>query len=94
VQLSRHILDIEEVIVYASFLDKVTLRIGKKLLHERPKPKSKNFCQDLCNRVNDANWSKLGDVFAPLLFRQECNVCRIKPMKIGRTEAPKKMQYP
>jgi hypothetical protein len=52
VESSGKVLDIEEIIVYTPFLDESTLRVGDKLIHERRKPKSKHFGNDLGNGMD------------------------------------------
>jgi hypothetical protein len=47
VESSGKVLDIEEVVMYASFLYEGTLSIGDKLVHKRRKTEGEHLCNGL-----------------------------------------------
>jgi hypothetical protein len=82
VETRGEILNVEEIVMDTSFLDKGTLCIGNKIIHARGKPRRKQLGNNLRHTMDKANRPEIGDLLRPFLLRQKSNVCGIQPMKI------------
>jgi hypothetical protein len=81
VETRGEILNVEEIVMNSSFLDKGTLNIGNKIIHARSKPRRKQLGNNLRHTMDKANRPIIGDLLRPFLLRQKSNVCGIQPMK-------------
>ena len=60
-----------------------TLRIGDNVFHERCKTRGHHFGNELGNGMNEANGSKIRDIFRTGLLWEQDNVRGVEPLKVS-----------
>ena len=75
-------MDIQKVVVDASCFDEGALGVGDEIFHMRAKSQGEHFRNDLCDHMDEANGSIVGDSLCPILFRQEDHISGVEPLEI------------
>ena len=76
-QLGYCSLDIKKVVMNASFLYECTLAIGDQGIQVRGKSVSKQFGEDLCNTMNEADRSEVCNPQGIRFFWEQDDACRV-----------------
>jgi hypothetical protein len=82
VEPSLQIPDIQEIVMNTSLLYEGTLHVGDKLVHVRGKAGGRHLGDNLGNGMNEAYWSKIGNVLGSILLGDKHNVCGVEPMQV------------